>query len=60
MKAVNRIYKRSLTNVRLIHYDALFFIKLLKNNSIKNIYINFPDPWPKRKHNKRRLIKHDF
>lgn len=60
LKAVKRIKRNNLTNVRLIHYDALFFLKMFFDNSIKNIYINFPDPWPKRKHNKRRLITIDF
>jgi tRNA (guanine-N7-)-methyltransferase len=60
IKAVKRIKRSKLSNVRLIHYDVLFFLKMLKNNSLKNIYINFPDPWPKRKHNKRRLVKIDF
>jgi tRNA (guanine-N7-)-methyltransferase len=59
-KAVNRMKRSALKNVRLIHYDGVFFIKMLANNSIKDVYINFPDPWPKRKHNKRRLINTDF
>ena len=60
LKAVKRIKRHKFSNVRLIHYDALFFLKMFKDNVIKNIYINFPDPWPKRKHNKRRLIRIDF
>ncbi|MDY6821015.1 MAG: tRNA (guanosine(46)-N7)-methyltransferase TrmB [Deferribacterota bacterium] len=60
IKAVKRIKRNNLENVRIIHYDALFFIKLLKDNLINNLFINFPDPWPKRKHHKRRLINQDF
>ena len=52
--------KKGLSNVKLIHYDARFFIELFKNNSVKNVYINFPDPWPKKRHHKRRLLKPDF
>lgn len=60
VKTAGIINRMNLLNVRLVHYDALFFIKMFKNSSIKNIYINFPDPWPKRKHNKRRIITIDF
>ncbi len=60
VKTAKIINRMNLLNVRLVHYDALFFIKMFKNNSIKNFYINFPDPWPKRKHNKRRIITIDF
>lgn len=59
-KAVARVQKKKLGNVKLIQYDASFFVPLLKDNSIKNFYINFPDPWPKKKHNKRRLLKPEF
>lgn len=59
-KAIKRCEKLEIKNVRLIHYDGAFFVKLFPNNSIKNFYINFPDPWPKKRHNKRRLLKTDF
>ena len=35
-------------------------IKHFTENSIKTVYINHPDPWPKRRHHKRRLIQDDF
>jgi tRNA (guanine-N7-)-methyltransferase len=60
IKTAKKIMDNNLKNIRLIHYDAVFFIKMFKNNSVKNIYINFPDPWPKRRHHKRRIIKVDF
>jgi tRNA (guanine-N7-)-methyltransferase len=59
-KAIKKCEKRALKNVRLVHYDAAFFVKLLPDNSIKNFYINFPDPWPKKRHHKRRLLKKEF
>lgn len=34
--------------------------KIIKKNSISTVYINFPDPWPKKRHHKRRLIQKDF
>jgi tRNA (guanine-N7-)-methyltransferase len=59
-KAIKRCEKLDSKNVRLIHYDGAFFVNLFPDNSINNFYINFPDPWPKKKHNKRRLLKTDF
>jgi tRNA (guanine-N7-)-methyltransferase len=59
-KAISRVQRNNLTNVRLIHYDASFFVPLLPDNAVSNIYVNFPDPWPKKKHNKRRLLRSEF
>jgi len=59
-KAIGRVQKKNLKNIKIIQFDAGFFIPLLKDNSISNFYINFPDPWPKKKHNKRRLLKPEF
>lgn len=56
--------KLSLTednNVRLLkHYVDKEISKLIPKNSIPVIYIQHPDPWPKRKHHKYRLINQDF
>jgi len=59
-KAVARIKRNRLENVRLVHYDGSFFVNLLPEKSVSNFYINFPDPWPKKKHHKRRLLKTPF
>ncbi|MFC1504547.1 tRNA (guanine(46)-N(7))-methyltransferase TrmB [Spirochaetota bacterium] len=37
-----------------------FFLHDLKNTKFDRIYINYPDPWPKKRHKRRRLIDHDF
>lgn len=51
----------NLPNVKLILADAFDAIPhLFKNNSISSIHINFPDPWPKRKHAKYRLMQNEF
>jgi tRNA (guanine-N7-)-methyltransferase len=57
MKAVNKVKREGLANVRLFQFDAETFIRLFPPKSINSFYINFPDPWPKRRHNKRRLLK---
>jgi tRNA (guanine-N7-)-methyltransferase len=60
LKAVNRVKRAELCNVRLIQFDAELFIRLLPLKSVNCFYVNFPDPWPKRRHNKRRLLKSWF
>lgn len=59
-KAIARVQRNHLENVRLVHYDGSFFMNLLPDESVSNFYINFPDPWPKKKHHKRRLLKTPF
>lgn len=59
-KAVSRLQRAKITNTRLIQFDAELFIRLLPDNSVNHFYVNFPDPWPKAKHTKRRLLKSWF
>ena len=56
--AVDRIGRWQLTNVRIIRTDAReFFIKHIGNGAVSCLHIYFPDPWPKKRHHKRRLIQ---
>tara|TARA_Y100000590_G_C15667696_1_gene995087 strand:+ start:392 stop:1051 length:660 start_codon:yes stop_codon:yes gene_type:complete len=51
----------NLSNVKIFDGNALEFIdRLEKQNCINEIWILFPDPWPKKRHNKRRLINIHF
>ncbi|MDR0502592.1 MAG: tRNA (guanosine(46)-N7)-methyltransferase TrmB [Treponema sp.] len=53
--------KRSLLNVRIIENDAAPVTeKMIPPRSLEAIHIFFPDPWPKKKHNKRRLVQRPF
>ena len=54
------IEKEGLKNIYFTNFDFLTFVKLMKGISFSKIYILFPDPWHKKKHNKRRLINLDF
>jgi len=55
--AVDRIGRWGLTNVRIIRTDAASFLAdFIPDNSIDCFHIYFPDPWPKRRHHKRRFI----
>jgi tRNA (guanine-N7-)-methyltransferase len=60
-KVITRINKLQIKNIRIIYGDAREKIPLyFKNEDLNRIYINFPDPWPKKRHYKRRLIKPPF
>ena len=53
--------QHNITNVKVIHHDAVAVLNMmLDQNCISGFNIYFPDPWPKRKQQKRRLIQADF
>jgi len=55
------IEKRNLSNIRIIEYDAVPVIqKMISPSSVDAFHIFFPDPWPKKRHRKRRLIQRPF
>mgnify|MGYP001174821444 FL=1 len=60
-KILNEIANRKLKNVRIFWHDAVEVVeKCFPFESISAVHIFFPDPWHKKKHNKRRLIKAEF
>jgi tRNA (guanine-N7-)-methyltransferase len=55
--SVDRIGRWGLKNVRIIRTDAVhFLINFVPDNSVECFHIYFPDPWPKKRHHKRRLL----
>ena len=56
-KLLSRIAERGFTNIRLYPEDAHDVIETLPNASVGRVFILFPDPWPKTRHHKRRLIQ---
>lgn len=54
----DRAARRGIENVRLLRTTAedLLF-RLLRDASLANLFVLFPDPWPKKRHHKRRLVK---
>ena len=55
------IHDAKLTNVRVVPYDAVqVFQDCIAPGALKGIQIFFPDPWPKARHHKRRLIQPGF
>ena len=47
-------------NLKLINEDCHLILDLIADESVDTFHIFFPDPWPKTKHRKRRLINDDF
>ncbi len=53
-----RVMKRNLTNIRLINHDAFLVLKdMIPDASIAEVHVYFPDPWPRSKQQKRRIIR---
>ena len=58
---LKRIGELGLTNLRLIQHDAVEVLEhMLVPASLAGVHVFFPDPWHKKKHNKRRLIQAEF
>jgi tRNA (guanine-N7-)-methyltransferase len=62
LRKIDRKGRRAgLANLRCLRIEASYFLEyLLPPHSIQALHIYFPDPWPKRKHRRRRLINGHF
>jgi len=59
--AADRCRRAGLTNIRMLAADAMHVLRIcLGDASLWRIHAYFPDPWPKRKHRRRRLIQPPF
>lgn len=60
-KLLKGIAEAELDNVRIVNHDAVEFIgERIAPTSIKRVMVYFPDPWPKKRHHKRRLLNSSF
>lgn len=59
IRAVQKLEEMDLPNLKLIRIDANNIDKIF-NHEIDRIYLNFSDPWPKSRHEKRRLMSPNF
>jgi tRNA (guanine-N7-)-methyltransferase len=60
-KTCRRVELAGLTNVRVLRTEARQFIaERIMPESLRAVYINCPDPWPKKRHRKRRLVNSHF
>lgn len=55
-----KLVESKLDNAKLIYDDAANILPMLKEGSVKTIFLNFSDPWPKKRHHKRRLTSVSF
>ena len=60
-KLLGRIVENGLTNLRVIEDDVHIILPhMFEDESLDAIHLYFPDPWPKKKHNKRRIVNAGF
>ena len=62
-KRVEKVRRKAqmIDNLRVLGTDTLFAVRyLLPENSVETFYLLFPDPWPKRRHQQRRVFTHGF
>ncbi len=59
-KAVRAVDTDGLDNIRVLNGDARDLMDTLPNASLGRIFVLFPDPWPKPRHNRRRIINDEF
>ncbi|WP_066195076.1 tRNA (guanosine(46)-N7)-methyltransferase TrmB [Gracilibacillus timonensis] len=60
VSAVEKIAESDLTNITLLNEDAQNITSFFADNEVDQLYLNFSDPWPKNRHEKRRLTYSDF
>jgi tRNA (guanine-N7-)-methyltransferase len=60
-RLLNRIESEGLTNIRVLHGDAVEYLRAsVPDDSLHGFRVFFPDPWPKARHHKRRLFRPDL
>ncbi len=53
--------ERNISNVRIYHHDAIEILEQkIPDHSISGVHLFFPDPWQKRRHHKRRIVRPSF
>lgn len=56
-RLLNSIESKNLNNIKIINYDVIeVLVNQIPDRCLSQVFIFFPDPWPKKKHHKRRLI----
>lgn len=59
--ALRRIHKHSLTNARVAQGDGAYILRhALAPGSLDEVFVNHPDPWPKARHHRRRVVQTEF
>jgi tRNA (guanine-N7-)-methyltransferase len=58
--ALDKLIEQEIPNVQLLHVDGSALTNYFADHEVDQIYLNFSDPWPKKKHEKRRLTSPAF
>ena len=58
--SAKKLFEKEIKNAKLLYRDGQDVVKLLKDKSVAVIFLNFSDPWPKKRHHKRRLTSSIF
>ena len=60
-RCLNSIHENAINNVRVIKHDAIEVMQqMLPEQSLDRVFLFFPDPWHKKRHNKRRIVNQQF
>ena len=59
-KLLSQIDEQNLTNVRVRHGDARDLMAAMPDGCLDRLFVLHPDPWPKRRHHKRRIVNQDL
>ena len=58
---LNRIHREKIQNLRIVRHDAVEVLeRMVADGSLAAVHLFFPDPWPKKRHHKRRLVQAPF
>ena len=60
LSLLDKIETNNIENIRIFNGDARLLLEKMPNNSIDKVFILFPDPWPKKRQNKKRIINDEF
>ncbi|HFX3751826.1 TPA: tRNA (guanosine(46)-N7)-methyltransferase TrmB [Enterococcus faecium] len=58
--ALDKLIEQPLPNLKLLHVDGSVLTEYFADSEVDQIYLNFSDPWPKKRHEKRRLTYKTF
>ena len=58
---LNRIEKEGIANLHVVRHDAVEVLeRMVADGALAGVHLFFPDPWPKKRHHKRRLVQAEF
>jgi tRNA (guanine-N7-)-methyltransferase len=60
VRALEKLILEPLDNIKLIRFDATHILDIFGKGEVDHLYLNFSDPWPKRRYEKRRLTSPRF